>query len=562
MANIINSLAFGTGTYVITLPYATCNTAAGTQAKVATLTPNTNWSLETGSRVSVKFDAANSASSPTLNVNQSGAKTIRFRGAALTSSLFYWAAGSVVDFVYDGTYWNMTGSPHNYDSNTTYTFNGAVSTIKDSNLTASRALVSDANGKVAVSAVTSTELGYLDGVTSSVQTQLNGKASSSHTHVSLKGNTDDRSSSTTPDDYNGVFKVAGLKTNTAIGLSASNTYSGVVGFRQWSDSSGGKSHELAFNDDGLSMRMGATTTWEGWQKFLTDTNFTVSNSAPTLSWGATSTIATVGGTALTVTMPSNPNSNTYGRSANTASKIYLMGTLEQSASNKTSYSNVSCYASGGYLYSGGTKVSVEGHTHTFTDTNTSHSHTAGTGLTVSGSGGTSGTTTYSANLNSTTSLGTIGTTSKLYAVGVDANGQLCVNVPWTDNNTDTKVTQAAAITATTSANYPVMLGYSTATTAVTNTLNKSAKLLFNTGTGALTVGSGSSAGSGTLTVDGDIVAGGGSDNYGIHPKTSNYSTLGKSNKYWYKVYSANVYTNSLKKLDGTDYSFTMTWNTF
>ena len=80
---------------------------------------------------------------------------------------------------------------------------------------------------------------------------------------------------------------------------------------------------------------------------------------------------------------------------------------------------------------------------TDTNTNTAHSHTAGTGLTISGSGGTSGTTTYSANLNSTTSLGTIGTTSRLYAVGVDKNGKLCVNVPWTDTNTDTNTTYSA-----------------------------------------------------------------------------------------------------------------------
>lgn len=50
-------------------------------------------------------------------------------------------------------------------------------------LTASRALVSDANGHPAVSAVTSTELGYLDGVTSTIQTQINGKAASSHNHA-------------------------------------------------------------------------------------------------------------------------------------------------------------------------------------------------------------------------------------------------------------------------------------------------------------------------------------------------------------------------------------------
>ena len=55
------------------------------------------------------------------------------------------------------------------------TISGAATTIVSNNLTASRALISDASGKVAVSAVTSTELGYLDGVTSAIQTQLNGK---------------------------------------------------------------------------------------------------------------------------------------------------------------------------------------------------------------------------------------------------------------------------------------------------------------------------------------------------------------------------------------------------
>ena len=52
---------------------------------------------------------------------------------------------------------------------------GGASTITEDNLTASRALVSNSSGKVAVSTVTSTELGYLDGVTSNVQTQLNKK---------------------------------------------------------------------------------------------------------------------------------------------------------------------------------------------------------------------------------------------------------------------------------------------------------------------------------------------------------------------------------------------------
>lgn len=52
---------------------------------------------------------------------------------------------------------------------------GAATTITDSDLTANRALIANGSGKVAVSDVTSTELGYLNGVTSSVQTQLNSK---------------------------------------------------------------------------------------------------------------------------------------------------------------------------------------------------------------------------------------------------------------------------------------------------------------------------------------------------------------------------------------------------
>jgi len=47
---------------------------------------------------------------------------------------------------------------------------------KMEDLTTSRALVSDGNGDVSVSAVTATEIGYLDGVTSNIQTQLDAKS--------------------------------------------------------------------------------------------------------------------------------------------------------------------------------------------------------------------------------------------------------------------------------------------------------------------------------------------------------------------------------------------------
>ena len=52
---------------------------------------------------------------------------------------------------------------------------GAASTILTSNLTASKAVVVNSSGKIAASGVTATELGRLEGVTSSIQTQLNAK---------------------------------------------------------------------------------------------------------------------------------------------------------------------------------------------------------------------------------------------------------------------------------------------------------------------------------------------------------------------------------------------------
>lgn len=57
------------------------------------------------------------------------------------------------------------------------TITGGASTITDDNLAANRALVSSASGKVVASDITATELGYLDGVTSNVQAQIDALAS-------------------------------------------------------------------------------------------------------------------------------------------------------------------------------------------------------------------------------------------------------------------------------------------------------------------------------------------------------------------------------------------------
>ena len=56
---------------------------------------------------------------------------------------------------------------------------GAATTIDTEDLTASRAVVSNTDGKISVSEVTSAELSYVDGVTSSIQTPV------SYTHLTL-----------------------------------------------------------------------------------------------------------------------------------------------------------------------------------------------------------------------------------------------------------------------------------------------------------------------------------------------------------------------------------------
>lgn len=92
---------------------------------------------------------------------------------------------------------------------------------------------------------------------------------SSHTHTSLKSNTDNRNSNTTPNDYNGILNIAGLKDNNKIGLDTNiyGTYSCLIGVRGWQDSSGGNAHELAFTGNGhIAHRHGSTTSWGSWNR--------------------------------------------------------------------------------------------------------------------------------------------------------------------------------------------------------------------------------------------------------------------------------------------------------
>ena len=89
---------------------------------------------------------------------------------------------------------------------------------------------------------------------------------SAHNHSLLKGWADTRSTAETPNSYNNVFEVKGIKQSSTYGINSGN-YVQVFGFRGCSDSSGGHSHEFALADNGkIYHRNGATTSWSAWNQ--------------------------------------------------------------------------------------------------------------------------------------------------------------------------------------------------------------------------------------------------------------------------------------------------------
>ena len=144
--------------------FGTCSTAAGTAAKTVDCA---GFSLVTGAEITVKFTVTNSAANPTLNVNNTGAKAIYYRGAAISAG--YLAANRTYTFRYNGTQYDLVGD---IDTNTT-------TTLQSLGVTATAAELNKLDGAT----VTVQEINYLSGVTSAIQTQLNGKAASTHNHT-------------------------------------------------------------------------------------------------------------------------------------------------------------------------------------------------------------------------------------------------------------------------------------------------------------------------------------------------------------------------------------------
>ena len=102
--------------------YGTCSTDAATVEKTVSCT---GFNLITGAEITVKFTVTNTASSPTLNVNSTGAKAIYYRGSAITTS--YLAANRTYTFRYNGTQYDLVGD---IDTNTKNTAGSTDSSKK------------------------------------------------------------------------------------------------------------------------------------------------------------------------------------------------------------------------------------------------------------------------------------------------------------------------------------------------------------------------------------------------------------------------------------------------
>jgi hypothetical protein len=116
-------------------------------------------------------------------VTPSGSGNVSTSGTITTNTIPYWVTTTSIGTLSTATYPNLTelsyvkgvtSALQTQLNGKQATITGGATTITSSNLTASRALISDGSGKVAVSTVTSTQLGFVSGVTSAIQTQIDG----------------------------------------------------------------------------------------------------------------------------------------------------------------------------------------------------------------------------------------------------------------------------------------------------------------------------------------------------------------------------------------------------
>ena len=212
---------------------------------------------------------------------------------------------------------------------------GGATTIDTENLGVNLALVSDGAGKVGVSAVSSAELGYVGGVTSAIQTQLNGKAVLAATQTFTGGNTFTSTATFTAQNASvpGITISSGLIVsagNVGIGTIVPTSTLTVVGTFKLVDGSQGLNKVLTSDAGGLAswqpggggggdVYLASTQTFTGQNTFIsTVTAKGFVNTSQYVSLGGVTTFAANGsGVVLMTLTAANPIATIGGCSEGT-----------------------------------------------------------------------------------------------------------------------------------------------------------------------------------------------------------------------------------------------------
>jgi len=134
--------------------YGVCTTDGATVNKTVDIT---NFALSLGTKVTVKFSNANTATNPTLNVSSTGAKAIYNGSSAIDPAML--EAGKIYDFVYDGTNYVLISGSGTITEDTTnelilvgVTSDATTNLKRDTNVTVTNDSIKANNFKMGTSA--------------------------------------------------------------------------------------------------------------------------------------------------------------------------------------------------------------------------------------------------------------------------------------------------------------------------------------------------------------------------------------------------------------------------
>ena len=206
--------------------YGVCSTGAATVAKVVTMyktgkTAGAAWAagdLVDGLTITIRFTDANTAASPTLNVNSTGAKPIYSNGS---STDVEWPAQSTMQFTYDTVLnasgcWILNGSVAEQGS--------PVEVIETINApTASKNVVSSVSTGTGVTGVTTAAQTIVTGVTTAAQTVVTGGSTTTAVYATVSG---DNLTLTTVTPYSSLT-TASIGKTTAVSTASINKVTAV-----------------------------------------------------------------------------------------------------------------------------------------------------------------------------------------------------------------------------------------------------------------------------------------------------------------------------------------------